>query len=312
MMRFSPYILLILIIPILNSCFTEQRLAYRYEKELSKTSILFKNSADIFLTNSKVSIPSKLNVEEKDFLYDSAFYASDLIQHIDINEFKNQFGKFFIKPLNDSRFHIFPADSIARFIMQDRPRIIVDIVQIEVEENYDYYYDNIEEDPLYLKQGKYLHIKEANEHIEEINEHINDFRGLAKETYDIEILRNALTINMWLKIDLWLEDSTYSTNMIFLDYNIFDKIEGVFTWKYTDKVNYIYTIDSLDVNELWKAEEYPAIELGNASINFIINTVIDNRYNAKYNSSTNNYWQYSSKSKKIIPTNKEPNYQVLE
>ena len=84
-----------LFIPILNSCFTEQRVAYSYEKELPKTSILFKNSAEIFLTNSKVSIPSQLNVEEKDYLYDSALYVSDLIKYIDTNEFKNQFGIFF-------------------------------------------------------------------------------------------------------------------------------------------------------------------------------------------------------------------------
>ncbi len=65
----------------------EQRIAYRFQEEIPQTIILFQNSADVFLINSKVDIPNDISENEYNRIIDSAYYASDLIKHIDANEF---------------------------------------------------------------------------------------------------------------------------------------------------------------------------------------------------------------------------------
>ncbi len=202
-MKIKIFLFIVLLSAVLSSCLVEQRIAYKYQKELHTTPILIQNSAEIYLVNSKGEKPNNIPPEALNYNYDSSFYKSDLVQHIDAYDFKNQFGKYLQRELQDNKLNIYSADSITSFIKQSEPRMIVDIIQVEVEEYYDIFYDETTDMPIVFNTtNRYLHLKEAEFDIEYGDD------GSEYHYSSIQIPRNAIIVNLWLQIDIWLEDSS--------------------------------------------------------------------------------------------------------
>ena len=304
-MSVKSFFILLIIIPILfSSCFVEQRIAYAYQDEIPTTSILFRNSAEVFVNNHKVYIPNNLSAAEKELYYDSAYYSSDLIQYIDIDDFNYRFNEYFLKSLRKKQLRVYTEDSITIFIKQNTPRMIIELVQIEIEEDFNYYYDETSDYPLNINTNKYLHLKEATYH----NESDEDFNS---QYFSVEIPRNDITVNSWFKIDLWYNDTTVINNTIFINYLLEDKIEGIFTGKNTQNVNYIYTIDSIRPIDLWKISEIPAEIFAKDAIDYLINTIIENRLYEK-DKKPKSHWRLSDKSENILPTDEEMPYVIMD
>jgi len=305
-MKIKLILLIILSASILSSCMLEHKIAYSYQKEMPKTMVLLQNSTEVFLYNSKLKTPKKLSKEEMNEFVDSSFYQSDLIQYIEVENFSNNFEKNLRKSLQKSNFEIYPADSISSFINHKATRVLIDIVQVEVEEHYDEYYDELNYSQIGINTDKYLHSKQADFHS------YYDSYDVEREQYYVEILRNALTINLWVNIDIWDNDSTHSNNTIFMNYQLNDDIDGIFIWQNLETVNYIYTIDSIQQYDLWKVEEKPSNSFALGIIDYVINNIIDNRITERKNKPNNSRWKYSMQSGMILPSNEEFPYQILE
>ena len=297
--------LIFLLIPLIfSSCFVEQRIAYSFQKEMQQTSVLYRNSAEVFINNLKVEIPRGLSQAEKELLYDSAYFSSDLVQYIDFEDYKARFNEYFAKSLRKNNVKVYTADSITAFINQKTPRLIIEVVQIEIEELYNEYYDELSDYPLAINTDKYLHLIKAQHYK-------NDDGEFVSNLFTAEILRNEITINTWLKMDLWINDTSLISNTIYVRYSLEDNIEGVFTGKNTPDVNYIYTIDSITPTDLWKISEIPAQKFATYAIEYMINTVVEDRLIGKGNNSRNT-WRISDKSGRILPTNEDLPYVIME
>ncbi len=305
-MRLYFRIILFTLLLVLQSCMIEQRIAYRFQEEIPQTIILYQNSADVFLINSKVDIPNDISENEYNRIIDSAYYASDLIKHIDANEFGEALDESLHNSLQETNFIIYPNDSISSFITHKAPRIIIDVVQVEVEEHFDEFYEELSDVQLGINSEKYLHIKEATHTIK------NDGSDFNNDIFSVNILRNSLSINLWIKVDIWDKDSIHNSNTIFMTYQMNDDIEGMFIWENTEKVNYLYTIDSLQQFDLWKAQQYPAPGFVNSTMDYIVNIVLDNRILIEKDTYGQKEWKYSMRSGRILSTEDGLPYTIID
>ena len=296
-------ILIFLLFLILSSCSTEQRIAYKYQNDIAQTPILIRNSAEVYLTNSKQYIPNNTTEIEYQQYLDTAYLNSDLIKHIDPNDFSNSFTTNFSNDIRSKKFKVYLPDSITNFIQQTKPKILVEVVQLEIIEFIDYFFQRSDATKGAINTNKYLHIAEANINISpEI---------ILNTTYDIEIERNSLSVNLWLRINIYQEGGKYSSETVFMQYILHDKIEGDFVWENSEKVSFIYTIDSIGVSNLWKAEAYSAKKFTNNTIEYFINNIIENRVMEITNKHKKRHWEYRSQTGRILHTNKNGDYEIM-
>ncbi len=305
-MKIRSILSIVVLFALLSSCLVEQKIVLKYQDQFHDTPILFTNSAEIYLVNSKGKIPNNISPEILTYNYDSSFQNSDLVKSIDVYDYKNDFGKYLLRELKSNNLNIYTADSIIPFIRQSKPRMIIDVIQIEVEEYYDTYYDEIDDLPITFKTAnKYLHLKEADVESE------YDSNGTENYYSSVSIPRNALIVNLWLQIDLWFYDSTHSSSTIFMDYVFADNIEGAFVMKGFKNPQYLYTIDSLQTHDLWKISEIPNKVFAENIIDFLINNIIENRVLLMSNRSPAYNYKYKKSSGLIIPNKEELPYIIL-
>lgn len=301
-MKIKNLLLIIILSSILCSCLVEQKIVLKYQDQIHHTPILFQNSAEVYLVNSKGEFPYNVSTEILNYNYDSSFQKSDLVQHINVYDFKDNFGKYLLKELQSNDLNIYTADSIVPFINQESPRMIVDVIQIEVEEFYDNFYESSTDMPsAFNATNRYLHLADAYVDDDEL-----DFYRC-----HVEIPRNAIVVSLWLQIDLWFYDSTHINNIVFMDYVFADDIEGKFIMKDFKNPQYLFTVDSLNTHDLWKVSEIPNEYFAENIIDFLVNKIVENRnYNLKEEYPRYNY-KYKKSSGLIIPYKEELPYIIL-
>ena len=291
---------------LISACATEQRIAYSFQQEIPKTIVLVQNSAEVYLDNSKIFISDISTDQERNVLLDSAYYSSDLIQYIDNKTFAEDFSASFYINLQLSKFIIYPPDSISSFIQEKVPRVLIDIVQIEIEEYLDEYYEELTDAQIAVNNNKYLHITEAN------FSSYYDYNGIERELYSVNIPRNSINVNLWLDVEIWDIDSVHTSNTVFMNYQMNDNIEGMFVWKNSENVNFIYTIDSIQKFDLWKVEKYSSKDFSRNVIDYIVNNVIEHRFINKEGKNSSRNWKYSMQTGRILPIESELPYIILE
>jgi len=286
----------------LASCSLEQRIALKQQKKISKTAVLFRTNTEFYFTNSKVNIPDNLNEDQKTYYYDSSFVNSDFIQYMDADYYQQQFDSNFINALNSLGLNVYSDDSVVSFINKPKPKMIIEIVQLEVEEHNSNYYE------------KTYEIDNNNRIIRPfvIEANVNELNN-GDQYLSVDIPVNTVSVNAWVKVLSLINDSVRINELLFMTYDITDEIYGFFDYNYLKEVPYYtYDIDSIEVGDLWKAELFPTQEFSRQLTNYFENIIINHALKLKTGKSRQWYWQINPKTKRLLPTHNNHEYDILQ
>jgi len=294
------FILYLLI--FLASCSIEQRIALKQQKKIPNTAVLLRTNAEFYFTNSKVYIPNKLNEDQKSYYYDSSFVNSDFIQYMDADYYLQQFDSNFRKSMINLGLKVYSDDSIVSFLDKPKPKMIIEIVQLEVEEHNSNYYD------------KTYEIDNNNRKIRPfvVEADVNELNN-GNQYLSVDIPVNSVSVNAWVKVLSLINDSVRINELLFMTYDITDEIYGFFDYNYLKEVPYYtYDIDSIEVSDLWKTELLPAREFSRQLTNYFENKIISYELELKTAKSRQWYWQINPKTKRLLPTHKNYEYDILQ
>jgi len=302
MQKLGAHILLFILLVLLNSCSLEQRIAVNYQNNIPNTSLLIRTNNELFFNNSKVTINSDLSNQKKMELYDSAYANSSYIQYMDADYFLQQFSNNFRSSFRNLGLKVFNEDSITYFIAQEKPKIIVEILQLEVEEYYSYFTD------------KTFEIIENNE---KVRSNIIDVDIIAmNENTDYllaEVPINAVSVNAWVSVSSVIDDSTQFNDLLFMTFELRDDVNGFFDYDYIKEIPfYTYDIDTVEVSDLWKTEVLPPKEFSKQVIEYFANELINYKVKQKTNKPRQWYWLMNPKTKRLLPTHRDYKYSILE
>ena len=287
-------------IMFLYGCSAEQKLAINYQKEFPETPVLLRFNPEFYLTNSKIPIPEGLSEQENQAYYDTAFSKSDLIQYIDGNRFLIQFEENFTNSLAANKFHIYEVDSITTFLTQRKPALIIEIEQLEIEEYIILYNDYIDVDNQdYITTSLTGPI--AKYEVEPVT--IQVFYDGSK-SYHAEINMNAISVNAWINITIIKEGGTQSHELLYMQFELSDEIEGDFvpySLDYAEGAEYAFKRDSLNIKDLYSLQINSPQDFAQQITDYLINQVINDRLTMDNNRIKKREWYYSQKSGRILP-----------
>jgi hypothetical protein len=301
MQRLGIPILFILLI-LLNSCSLEQRIAVNYQKNIPNTSLLIRTNNELFFNNSKVKINAELSDQQKLDLYDSAYANSSYIKYMDADYFLQQFGNNFRNSFESLGLKVFTEDSITSFINQENPKIIVEILQLEVEEYYSYFTDKTFE---IIENNEKARSKKVDVSIIAMNEDTDYLLA--------EVPINVVSVNAWVSVSSVIDDSTQFNDLLFMTYELKDEVSGFFDYDYIKEIPfYTYDIDTVDVSDLWKIEVLPPKDFSKQLIEYFANELITYEVKQKTNKPRQWYWLLNPKTKRLLPTHRDYKYIILE
>ena len=302
MQRLSITILLFILLILLNSCSLEQRIALKQQKKIPDIAVLIRTNTEFYFTNSKVTIPNNLNEDQKSYFYDSSIVNSDFIQYMDADYYLQQLDSNFRESMSILGLKVYSDDSIVSFLDKPKPKMIIEIVQLEVEEHISNYYEKTYEIDNNNRRIR-PYIVEAD-----INELNNGDQYLS-----VDIPVNSVSVNAWIKVLSLINDSVRINELLFMTYDITDEIYGFFDYNYLKEAPYYtYDVDSIEVSDLWKTELLPAQEFSRQLTNYFENTIISHELEIKTGKSRQWYWQINPKTKRLLPTHKNYEYDVLQ
>jgi len=294
------FILFLLI--FLASCSLEQRIALKQQKKIPNTAVLLRTNTEFYFTNSKVYIPNKLNEKQKSYYYDSSFVNSDFIQYMDADYYLQQLDSNFRESMGNLGLKVYSDDSIVNFLNKPKPKMIIEIVQLEVEEHISNYYD------------KTYEIDNNNRRIRPfvVEADVNELNN-GDQYLSVDIPVNSVSVNAWVKVLSLINDSVRINELLFMTYDITDEIYGFFDYNYLKEVPYYtYDIDSIEVSDLWKTELLPAQDFSWQLTNYFENKIISYELELKTAKSRQWYWQINPKTKRLLPTHKNHEYDILQ
>jgi hypothetical protein len=302
MQRLSITILLFIPLILLNSCSLEQRIALKQQKKIPDIAVLIRTNTEFYFTNSKVTILNNLNEDQKSYFYDSSIVNSDFIQYMDADYYLQQLDSNFRESMSILGLKVYSDDSIVSFLDKPKPKMIIEIVQLEVEEHISNYYEKTYEIDNNNRRIR-PYIVEAD-----INELNNGDQYLS-----VDIPVNTVSVNAWIKVLSLINDSVRINELLFMTYDITDEIYGFFDYNYLKEVPYYtYDVDSIEVSDLWKTELLPAQEFSRQLTNYFENTIISHELEIKTGKSRQWYWQINPKTKRLLPTHKNYEYDILQ
>ncbi len=302
MQKLGVYILLFILLTLLNACSLEQRIALKQQKKIPNTAVLFRTNTELYFTNSKVYIPDNLNEQQKNYYYDSSMINSDFIQYMDADYYLQQFDSNFVKAMDDLGLKVYLDDSIVNFLNKPKPKMIIEIVQLEVEEHISNYYD------------KTYEIDNNNRRIRPfvVEADVNELNN-GDQYLSVDIPVNTISVNAWFKVLSLINDSVRINELLFMTYDITDEIYGFFDYNYLKEVPYYtYDIDSIVVSDLWKAELFPAQEFSRQLTNYFENNIINYQLETQTGKSRQWYWQINPQTKRLLPTHQNNEYDILQ
>lgn len=301
MLKTKAYIIQILFFALgvifIIACSVEQKIAAKYQIEVKDTPVLLRLNQEIFLTNSKMQIPEGIDELDQQAYYDTALYNSDFIQYIDANRYIDRFNMAFTEALSEQGFLIFPADSITSFLKQRKPAVIIEIEQIEIEEYFSEYADN------YTYRARKSDWNFYKSFTNQNSVYVNYYEN-GDIDFEIVFDINTISVNAWVNIGVLYSDGKQSQELVFMQFEISDIVEGKFNSAHTvyeNDIKYSYNIDSLKIQDLYGTEEYPPKKFSQQIANYLVNHVIEYRLLQSHNKLMKRDWEYSSKSGRILP-----------
>lgn len=235
---------IIIILLIANACSLERELANEFIKTKSRRAALLIVPEIIFKTNLNTKILDSLKITDKS-LFDSVLYAhSRYLQHINDSTFIYNYLMGFSKEFSKFGFDVYLESNTAEFMKVDSNAYLINIAQLELEE---VLYPVRDETVLY--ETYYYHDQKLN----------------------------GVYINSWFEISQ-INDTIANDQVYFASDLITDDLESDFTFNiFSGGVTYVYKIDSLEYDELYKFAFVLGRTYAGYTFDLLLNRYIDAR-----------------------------------
>jgi hypothetical protein len=214
--RKSTLLMSVLMLIFFTGCTPEIKLAKTYVKTFNKIPALVFMPKMVFKYNLKTdSIDlTGLSDAEKDSLL---WFNSDFIQYIDDSLFISSYQHGYLTALKQYGIIPFTEKNMDDFFANDSGGFVVNVAQIELEEQYYPYVDEMNLDGI---------------------------------TYSHHHLLNALDVSSWF--ELKFVDNPDTTETLFAETMLTDDFEGFFEQNpFSLKIQYFYHLDSLTVEKIY-------------------------------------------------------------
>ncbi len=248
---------------VLTGCSPEIKLAKTYVKTFKQVPALVFMPRIIYKYNLKTDSLnlSGLSEAEKDSVL---WFNSDFIQYINDSVFINNYLKGYLTALKQLGIKPYTEENMDGFFANDSGGFVVNVAQIELEEQYYPYTDEI------------------------------SIEGI---TYSHHHLLNAVDVSSWFEIKFVNNPDT--TETLFAENLLTDDFEGFFEQNpFSMKIQYFYHLDSLTVD---KIHDY-AFDLGKIyasyTFDFLLNKFL--KANLPQGEYYDNYWHYDIERKTFV------------
>ena len=270
--------IVVLLFLFFNSCTTEQKLAKQTGSIVSNASLLVLLPEQMIVTNSKpYQIPDSLSDEQKYFAsIDSGFF----LRSINTDSIFSEFKKSIIQLYNSYGFDVYQKENMDSFLALKSTGFIIDFTQLQLEE---FFFPYVDEENM-----------------------------LDGYHYSKEFLINSLGLDAWITVSK-LNDTLGSNNMIYSEAILSDDIEGVFLTDFrSGEVYYDYNYTPLKVMDSYDIIEKSSIKFSLDVIDFIANSIIENKMLINTNEYPEMLWRYSPKKSRLIPYKGKSGYIIME
>jgi hypothetical protein len=234
-----------IILPILglmSSCSPEYPLAKTYIKQMPKGSVLLMRPDFIYKNNLlRFELSDKMRETEKDSV---AFYRSRFVQYISDSAFLENYLSSFIDRLLAGGFDVYAQDYLDSFMNAGSPAYIVNLAQLQLEESRDTTYEATGE---------------------------SDDEG----NYDYQNLQiNTVRLNSWIEVTELNADSGKMKKLFFATSLARDGVTGHLSIVPPGEFRYTYSIDSLNMNDLYDLASQSGKTYGNYLYDYFMNEYI--------------------------------------
>ena len=206
---------------LMVSCGPERKLAKQFIHHNGSAAILV--LAPDFVFKSGYKLPDSLDLDIQPASFgDSVLLANTaIIRYVNDSIYINEFVRGFRNELNLQGFQVYDSENTTDFLASGKKALIVNLAQAGLEE----YFDSIGESAQF-----------------------ND-----EDMYSYDYLITSVNMNFWFELTGMNQyDSTMQ--VVFSQQTISDWVEGDFRYfAFTGDVKYIYSVDSLDLNDLYYA-----------------------------------------------------------
>ncbi len=239
------------------SCSPERKFATEFVEKAVTKNILVIAPDYLFKSNLKTYLLDSLNVTDNENRDSLLLAHSDFLGDLNDSLFIANYLLGYTHELKKFGFNVFVQNQSAQFLLVDSNSYQVNIAQIELEENL---YTFRDEDMIY--DNYYYH------------------------DHDL----NAVYVNSWFEVSN-LDDDNYKHKVYFTSDMITDIVDGTFDYDaFTDKVRYMYNIDSLKQDVLYAFAYKLGMQYAGYTFDLLLNINIDAKISPKERSTK--YWRY--------------------
>ncbi len=252
------------------SCNPEKRLATEFVYNANANNILVLSPDFLFKKNIKTYLMDSLGIPDDDSKDSLLLIHSDYLNDINDSLFIANYILGYTKSLRKFGFNVFVQDQTEEFFMNDSNTYQVNIAQIELEET------------LYTFRDEEMFYDTYFYHDHNLN---------------------AVYVNSWFEI-INLNDDNDKHNVYFTSDMITDIIDGIFDYDiFSNKVRYMYNIDSLEQDVLYAFAYRIGTEYAEYTFDLLLNNELNNKLDPSVRSSR--YWRYDPEKKIFYPATED-------
>ena len=261
------YIIGLILMTALTSCYPEWKLARSYIDEGPDVSIMVLPTNYVFKKNLKVD-ELKTTDSLTEYQLDSALMANSLfLRELSDSIFLEGFINSMIEEFVKLGYQVYTEPMLDSFLFVKTPAYILNIAQVSLEEHY-----NVHED----KQdfGDYSYFKSVD--------------------------LNALSYNFWFELSELNNDSK-EHKLFFASETINDVVFGYFAENmFTGEIKYKYNIDEIDMDIIYGYSSYFGSRYAGYTYDYLMNKYIEDNWPA--DKTLRYYMQYKRENNSLDPT----------
>ncbi len=282
---------------MLLGCSVEQKVAMKMQNQSPKVNVILYSQPEVYCN------PSAYRESEEVVPPDPAEIALQMkksrwLQFIKIDDFESKMETELKVALRKYGMRCIAEDSLAFFTQLGFPKMILDIKQLEIEES-----------------GWPLYDEKTISYFKAFNTFDTTYQAFAIEGTDLfysefEVL--ALRVHLWVQVNLQINDSTQSTELVYLEYYLRQNTEGYFV--VTPKLNIVYGAVIEEINPL----EISTFPINSANFfadlitQYFLNTTLSYQMQTQYKKPARRFWYLNPKSGRVMPIDNPPSYIIQE
>ncbi len=258
-------VLISFIISGIASCSPEKKLAIDFTGNAKNNSILLLAPDYIYKTNLKTYLLDSLDIEDTENTDSVLLAHSRYLNELNDSLFLANYIMGYAKSLSRFGFRMYHQNQMEEFMTIDSNSYQVNIAQIELEETLYTYRDEMD-----FFDNYYYHDHNLN----------------------------AVYVNSWFEIDDL--DSDIKQPVYFTTDLITDMADGTFDYDiFSNKIRYMYNIDSLELNTLYEFAYRLGSEYAKYTFDLLLNQELDRKIESGMRSEK--YWRFDPDQRTFYP-----------